>query len=547
MLPIFQIALRFDFKELAGEDTSFVVFGYPSDIGRRIPQNWTQPLELELVDPSDGCHGVRSSSIKRTGMLTQGRAGVVVRGNCSFVSKARRLEAAGYKAMIMFEDGSDECLYMSGKDEESEGRVGIYAGTITSTAGHIIRDRLTDDLMQGFLSMKQPPTSGIFDLSELVLALLAVGTLWIAGLWIQASIRKAEDGNVEPARPCDRASLFSDEAILTTPAAASFVFVASSVLLVMYFLLNNYLTFALLGLVTVVAIQATNIVFRAFFNAFAPPLMHRIEIKMPAILKRNTIEIHPSTVLSNFLAATIGFSYFLFRDCHWTWILQDFLAVSFMLVALRTLYLPDIKVASILLISAMLYDVWWVFLQPMVTHTASVMVEVATGLNGQGVARLPIVLVVPKFNGLGSNPSLAVLGLGDIVLPGLLCMFCARMDQWRLQQERQSHRAPSQRYFVFVLFAYIVGLSLTYLALAFNIGGSEGQPALLWLVPATLGTTYVLAWWRGEFWELWTSPVETVDEQINSHFDIENDFRDVSSNEDNLEIDDQPLLSNQNG
>ena len=55
-------------------------------------------------------------------------------------------------------------------------------------------------------------------------------------------------------------------------------------------------------------------------------------------------------------------------------------------------------------------DVWWVFLQPMVTGGASVMIEVATG--GAAHEQLPMVLRVPH-HALGTNPAFAILGLGE--------------------------------------------------------------------------------------------------------------------------------------
>lgn len=58
---------------------------------------------------------------------------------------------------------------------------------------------------------------------------------------------------------------------------------------------------------------------------------------------------------------------------------------------------------------ARLADVWWVFIQPIVTGGESVMVEVATG--GASHEQLPMVLRVPHHV-LGTNPAFALLGLG---------------------------------------------------------------------------------------------------------------------------------------
>ena len=150
------------------------------------------------------------------------------------------------------------------------------------------------------------------------------------------------------------------------------------------------------------------------------------------------------------------------------------------------------QVASILLPMAFLYDVWWVFLQPLVTGGDSVMIVVA---QGGGAEQLPMLLEVPH-KALGDVQAYSMLGYGDIILPGLLAVFAARFDAARDLPWRCG-------YFVPVVAGYGVGLLLTYVALAFSIGGSQGQPALLYLVPCTLGCIALLGWWRGQFLELW--------------------------------------------
>lgn len=45
--------------------------------------------------------------------------------------------------------------------------------------------------------------------------------------------------------------------------------------------------------------------------------------------------------------------------------------------------------------------------------------------------------------------------------------------------------------------AYGLGLGITYLALVYSWFGDQGQPALLYLVPCTLGTALALGWVPG--------------------------------------------------
>jgi len=60
-------------------------------------------------------------------------------------------------------------------------------------------------------------------------------------------------------------------------------------------------------------------------------------------------------------------------------------------------------------------------------------------------------------------------------------------------------------YFPFLIIGYAVGLLLAFGANYFEItiNGVHGQPALLYLVPCTLGLHLVLSWKKGELSEQW--------------------------------------------
>lgn len=89
------------------------------------------------------------------------------------------------------------------------------------------------------------------------------------------------------------------------------------------------------------------------------------------------------------------------------------------------------------------------------------------------------------------------------MLPGLLAVFCRRFDI--------SHRLPLKRgYFLPCVAGYGAGLLATYAALWFSLFGDEGQPALLYLVPGTLGTVSVLGLARGQFPALWDNDFEEM-------------------------------------
>ena len=71
----------------------------------------------------------------------------------------------------------------------------------------------------------------------------------------------------------------------------------------------------------------------------------------------------------------------------------------------------------------------------------------------------------------------SVLGLGDVVIPGLFVRFMTKLDE-QLQPVKLSYATATT-------IAYGVGLAVTFVA---NEVTGSGQPALLYLDPACVGT-----------------------------------------------------------
>lgn len=112
---------------------------------------------------------------------------------------------------------------------------------------------------------------------------------------------------------------------------------------------------------------------------------------------------------------------------------------------------------------------------------------------------MPMLLYAPRM--LPPIKGAMMLGYGDVVVPGLLIAMLRRFDCGL-------GRTLYQGYFLPSMVAYTVGLILTDLALEFRIFGSQGQPALMYLVPCTLGCTWLLAACRGDVLALWHGKVE---------------------------------------
>ncbi|KAG5565835.1 hypothetical protein RHGRI_001670 [Rhododendron griersonianum] len=118
--------------------------------------------------------------------------------------------------------------------------------------------------------------------------------------------------------------------------------------------------------------------------------------------------------------------------------------------------------------------------------------QVARG-DKSGEDGIPMLLKIPRmFDPWGGY---SIIGFGDIILPGLLIAFSLRYD-WL---SKKNLRAG---YFLWAMIAYGLGLLITYVAL--NLMDGHGQPALLYIVPFTLGTFLTLGRKREDLKNLWT-------------------------------------------
>uniref|UniRef100_A0A4X1T6G8 Signal peptide peptidase like 3 n=1 Tax=Sus scrofa TaxID=9823 RepID=A0A4X1T6G8_PIG len=163
------------------------------------------------------------------------------------------------------------------------------------------------------------------------------------------------------------------------------------------------------------------------------------------------------------------------------WLLMDALAMGLCVAMIAFVRLPSLKVSCLLLSGLLIYDVFWVFFSAYIFNS-NVMVKVATqpadnpldvlsrklhlGPNvGRDVPRLslPGKLVFPSSTG----SHFSMLGIGDIVMPGLLLCFVLRYDNYKKQANGDScsasgpanisGRMQKVSYFHCTLIGYFVG------------------------------------------------------------------------------------------
>ncbi|CAG5120009.1 unnamed protein product [Candidula unifasciata] len=158
------------------------------------------------------------------------------------------------------------------------------------------------------------------------------------------------------------------------------------------------------------------------------------------------------------------------------WLANNLFGIAFAINGVELLSLNKVSTGCILLGGLFIYDIFWVF-------GTNVMVTVAKSFEA------PIKLVFPQDileNGLAAK-NFAMLGLGDIVIPGIFIALLLRFD---LSLQRRS-----TFYFYAGFVAYCLGLGATMFILHFF---KHAQPALLYLVPSCLGLPTLLATLKGD-------------------------------------------------
>ncbi|KAG5360880.1 Intramembrane protease 2 [Yarrowia sp. B02] len=169
------------------------------------------------------------------------------------------------------------------------------------------------------------------------------------------------------------------------------------------------------------------------------------------------------------------------------WIINNVFGVCLCITGISTLKLSTFKSGLIMLTGLFFYDIFFVF-------GTDVMLTVATSIDG------PIKLVIPK-NEFGKG---GLLGLGDMVVPGVYMSLLLRYDLYRYYKDGKQPfhlaRKINAPYFVTAVVFYALSLIVT-MGILFVF--EHGQPALLYICPALIISTFLVGVYQGELGALW--------------------------------------------
>ncbi|KAL4786027.1 signal peptide peptidase [Aspergillus varians] len=237
------------------------------------------------------------------------------------------------------------------------------------------------------------------------------------------------------------------------------------------------------------------------------------------------------------------------------WWLTNFLGFSFSYGTLQLMSPSTFVTGSLILGSLFFYDIYFVYFTPL-------MVTVAKNLD------VPIKLLFPRPPAPGEAPdtvSLAMLGLGDIIIPGMMVGLALRFDLYlyyklkgtlKAQSEgevsgfvkpvyqaatggwgerfwassaksNQSELEPPYRdarsfpktYFKASIVGYTVGMTTTLAVMQIF---DHAQPALLYLVPGVLFSLWGTALVKGQVREMWEFSDAEAEDEVSDGMDDEN-------------------------
>ena len=193
-------------------------------------------------------------------------------------------------------------------------------------------------------------------------------------------------------------------------------------------------------------------------------------------------------VFTLIIGGIVGLLYFFYKN----WTLNNILGITFCVFGIENIMLGQFKVGFILLSLLFFYDIFWVFGTP-------VMVEVAKNLDG------PIKLMFPKHIPVENAKDFNMIGLGDIVIPGIYVALMLRFDiMLYLKKHAEAVEVPATwknlKYFNATMIGYASGILATLFVMYYF---QAAQPALLYLVPGCLISSLSVAFMNKEFNQLW--------------------------------------------
>ncbi|XP_044366796.1 signal peptide peptidase-like 2 isoform X4 [Triticum aestivum] len=264
------------------------------------------------------------------------------------------------------------------------------------------------------------PSRPVVDPSLCFLFIMAVGTIVCSSLWGEFVACQPIDERYNQLTwqqgPNSGTNDRQDKQIIEiTAKRASFQIVGCSVLLLLFYFMSSWVAWLLIVLFCIGGIQGMHVCLVTIISRIYKDWRNKT-VQLPLYGEVLTLSLGVAPFCTVFVILWAAY-----RHSSFAWIGQDILGICWMINIIQKEHLPNIRVASVLLGASFVYDIFWVFISPLIFHE-SVMFAVASG--GSSGEVIPMLLRIPRFfDPLGGY---AMLGFGDIISPGQLIAFSYR-------------------------------------------------------------------------------------------------------------------------
>jgi minor histocompatibility antigen H13 len=339
-------------------------------------------------------------------------------------------------------------------------------------------------------------------LPSLLVAYAAIVTMAVVpiyiGAWLSLYRKHAPKEADEP-----------KEETMTAKDAYMFPIMGSAVLFSLYLLfkfldkdlVNLLLTFYFLFFGFFAVSQTLALPIRRAFPSLSAS-KSKYTFTIPLMSEPTTIDVDGADLVSMGISVFILIWYVRSKS----WLANNLLGLCFSVQGVSMINIGSFQIGAILLSGLFFYDIWWVFF-------TEVMVTVAKSFDA------PIKLLFPKnmLLAIGSENTpfqFSMLGLGDIVIPGIFIALLLRYDAHRAHGSKRvvgknntvmnphvESGVFARPYFAWTLVAYTLGLITTIFVMHVF---KAAQPALLYLVPACLGAALITALTQSDLSHLFT-------------------------------------------
>ncbi|XP_013095023.2 signal peptide peptidase-like 2A [Biomphalaria glabrata] len=436
-------------------------------------------------------------------------------GNCSPIQKAHLVQLLGGKGIIV-----DDRHHVATFDNSSVlENINI---TIATIGWMDFQQLISSFATPVWLKMYTPKTRS-WDPNMFLIVILSTAFVMAGSGWAAYSERNSLEKKTPKGNSLDSNQKTSDSICLNVLGCSLYAswFVLPCLLIVLLYFFFNVMVFFFIGFFCIYGSYGLYHCLLPGWTHLVPWLYELPVNKLPCIQKK----VQVRQIFLCLLCLALGIFWAIQRHSNYGWILQDLLGASLCITLVRDLKLPNLIIITVLLVFYLVYDVFFVFITPLITSKGdSIMNKIATGgssdmeseaakLSSNPKEYVPLCFFIPNFGedllSKCRGYYFSILGFGDLILPGILLTYNAVFDV---------KSGTKMVYYITSSIGYLCGMVSAMVAMVLM---KTGQPALLYLIPCTLGTTLVVSLFRGEFKKIMKNSVPDNEEETTSEDQVE--------------------------